>query len=202
MGAGGGEFVTLARIVKPQGRRGEVAAELFTDFPERFRERRKLQLLMPSGKRRGAELEDFWPHKERMVLKFAGVDSIAAAEELRGCEVQIRASERVELADGSVYISDLIGCVADDRGELLGKIAGVEFGAGEAPLLKIEHGGRELLVPFASAYIVKLDAAAKKIELALPEGMLELDAPLRVADKQRFASGAKAPQVRGAKRHG
>ena len=180
---GGEQFITLARIVKPQGRRGEVAAELFTDFPERFGERRKLQLLMPSGKRRYVELEDFWAHKERMVLKFAGVDSIAAAEELRGCEVQIPASERVELADGSVYISDLIGCAAYERGELLGEIADVEFGAGEAPLLKIGREGRELLVPFAEAYLVKLNAAAKKIELALPEGMLELDEPLSAEKK-------------------
>jgi 16S rRNA processing protein RimM len=181
--AGNGDFVTLARIVKPQGRRGEVAAELFTDFPERFSERRKLQLLMPSGARRGVELEDFWAHKDRMILKFAGVDSIAAAEELRGGEVQIPASERVELADGSVYITDLIGCAAYERGELLGEIAGVEFGAGEAPLLKIERRGRELLVPFAEAYMLKLDAAAKKLELALPEGMLELDAPLSKEEK-------------------
>ena len=189
MGAGSGEFVTLARIVKPQGRRGEVAAELFTDFPERFRERRKLQLLMPSGKRRSVELKDFWPHKDRVVLKFAGVDSIAAAEELRGCEVQIAASERVELANGSVYISDLIGCAAYDRGELLGEITGVEFGAGDAPLLKIEHQQRELLVPFANAYIVRLDAVGKKIELALPEGMLEIDGPL--SRKERAAQRGK-----------
>ena len=178
MAGGGDEFVTLARIVKPQGRRGEVAAELFTDFPECFRERRKLQLLMPSGKRRSVELEDFWLHKARVVLKFANVDSIAAAEELRGCEVQIPASERVELQDGSAYISDLVGLAAYEHGKFLGEILAVEFGAGEAPLLKIERRGRELLVPFASAYILKLDAAAKKIELALPEGMLELDAPL------------------------
>jgi 16S rRNA processing protein RimM len=202
VGAGSGEFVTLARIVKPQGRRGEVAAELFTDFPERFSERRKLQLLMPSGKRRGVELEDFWAHKDRMVFKFGGVDSIAAAEELRGCEVQIPASERLDLADGSIYISDLIGCAAYERSELLGEITGVEFGAGEAPLLKIERRGHELLVPFAEAYIVRLDASGKKLELALPEGMLELDTPLKEKERQQFASGARAPQSRGAKRHG
>jgi 16S rRNA processing protein RimM len=136
-----------------------------------------------------------------VVLKFRGVDSIAAAEELRGCEVQIPLSQRAELEPGSAYISDLIGCAAYERGVLLGQIADVEHAAGEAPLLRIERDGRELLVPFASAYIEKLDLTAKRLELALPAGMLELDAPLSNEEKRQFSSGAKAPGSRRAKRH-
>ncbi|HEX8925721.1 MAG TPA: ribosome maturation factor RimM, partial [Terriglobales bacterium] len=104
------DFVTIAKLVKTQGRHGELAAELFTDFPERFEDRRDLWVWLPSGERREVKLEGFWPHRDRVVLKFAGVDSINDAEKLVGAEVQIGREQRQELTDGAAYISDLIGC--------------------------------------------------------------------------------------------
>jgi 16S rRNA processing protein RimM len=109
-GVSSGEFITIARVVKPQGRVGEVSAELFTDFPERFAERRHLFALGATGTRRELELEDFWPHKGRMILKFAGVDSIDDAASLVGAEIQIPREERAQLEAGSFYVSDLLGC--------------------------------------------------------------------------------------------
>src|SRR5262249_30893472 len=145
-----GEYITIARVTKTQGRKGEVAAILLTDFPDRFAERKRLFLLAPDNRRREAELEDFWFHKGGVVLKFAGVDSISQAEELSGCEVQIPLRERAVLEGGSVYVSDLIGCAVSDRGREIGKIENVQFGAGEAPLLVIKgEGKKEHLVPFA-----------------------------------------------------
>ena len=170
--------------MKPQGRRGEVAAEVLTDFPERFAERRKLHLLAENGTRRPVELKEFRFHKGRVLLKFSGVDDISAAEKLVGAEVQITASERTQLEAGSAYISELVGCEVFEGGRKLGAIAAVEFGAGEAPLLKIDANGRDLLVPFASEYVKRLSTAEKKIELALPAGMLELDAPLSEEEKR------------------
>src|SRR5215467_11858712 len=105
-----GEFVAVAKVTKTQGRKGEVAAALLTDFPERFAERKRLFALDERDRRREVQLEDHWFHKGGVVLKFAGVDSISQAEELIGCEIQIPASERAELEDDSVYISDLVGC--------------------------------------------------------------------------------------------
>src|SRR5215467_7407764 len=98
--AGTAGFVTIARVAKTQGRKGEVAAALFTDFPERFATRKRLLLLETEargGGRRELELEDFWLHKSGVVLKFAGVDSISQAETLVGCEIQIPRAERAEL---------------------------------------------------------------------------------------------------------
>jgi len=83
------DFVTIAKVVKTQGRIGEVATEIFTDFPEKFAERKKLFALLPDDSRRELELEDAWPHKGQMVLKFVGVDSISDAELLIGSEIQI-----------------------------------------------------------------------------------------------------------------
>src|SRR5947209_16637315 len=101
------EFVTVARVLRPQGRRGEVAVELLTDFPEQFAQRRALSAVSGAGERRQLQLEDFWapvtgakPGAGRLVMKFAGLDSISAAEELTGCELQIARAERAELEPG------------------------------------------------------------------------------------------------------
>jgi 16S rRNA processing protein RimM len=190
-----GEFISIARIVRPQGRRGEVAAELHTDFPQRFAERRNLFLLMPDGSRRSAELEAHWLHKGRVILKFAGVDNIEAAQALAGSEVQIPREQRVQLEAGSAYISELVGCrVRDARsGRELGEIAEVVFGAGEAPLLVLHAGAKELSVPFAQEFLQRMDLVGKRIEVSLPEGMTDLDAPLSEEEKaqQRSAKGKR-----------
>jgi 16S rRNA processing protein RimM len=186
------EFVTIARVVKTQGRHGEVAATVLTDFPELFGKRRKLFALGNSGKQHGAadvarrqlELDEHWFHKGMVVLKFSGVDSISDAETLVGSEIQIPRSERAALGSNEFYVSDLIGCTVTDSGREIGRIKDVQFGSGEAPLLVIE-GEKEYLVPFATAYIEKIALGQKRLEMKLPEGMLELDAPLSQEEKQR-----------------
>jgi 16S rRNA processing protein RimM len=190
------EFITIAKVVKVQGRVGEVLTELFTDFPEKFEERRTLFAWLPSGERRELKLEDHWPHKGGMVLKFEGVDSIEDAERLKAAEIQIPAEDRTKLEDGSVYVSDLLGCVVVAGGREIGKVTNVDFGAGEAPLLVITPSGdrvsvpsgerkatKEYLIPFVEAFVTRQDLQGKRIEMQLPEGMLELDAP--VGKKER-----------------
>jgi 16S rRNA processing protein RimM len=184
------EFVTIARVAKTQGRHGEVAATLLTDFPELFESRRKLFALGDSSKQSGAterrrlDLDEHWFHKGMVVLKFAGVDSISDAETLVGSEIQIPRSERAALGSDEFYVSDLAGCTVTDSGREIGRIKDVQFGTGEAPLLVIQ-GEKEYLVPFAAAYIEKIALEQKRLEMKLPEGLLELDAPLNQEEKQR-----------------
>ncbi|HEX3091935.1 MAG TPA: ribosome maturation factor RimM [Candidatus Angelobacter sp.] len=188
------EFVTIARVSKTQGRHGEVAATLLTDFPELFETRKKLFALggnaaqsgTSSGTktRRKLDLDEHWFHKGMVVLKFAGVDSISDAEMLVGSEIQILRSERAALGNDEFYVSDLAGCMVTDSGREIGRVKDVQFGSGEAPLLVIE-GEKEYLVPFAAAYIEKIALEQKRLEMKLPEGMLELDAPLSQEEKQR-----------------
>ncbi len=161
-------------MLKPQGRKGEVAVELSTSFPERFAERRHVSALLPNGRRRSFTIEDFWPHLDRLVLKFAGVDSISDAEALRDAEIQIERAERAELAAGEAFVSDLIGCEVVADGKTVGMVEAVDFSAGEAPLLVTKHGKKEILIPFAAAYLVRVDVEGKRIEMRLPEGLLEL----------------------------
>lgn len=181
-------FLTVARVVKVQGRVGEVLAELHTDFPERFEQRRTLYAWDGGSERRQLQLEEYWPHKGGMVFKFAGVDSIEDAEKLLRLEIQIPIEERAELEEGACYVSELLGCVVvqSEAGEAeaeIGRVVDVNFGAGAAPLLIVKNeSGREFMIPFVESFTRKLELKAKRIEMQLPPGMLELDAPLSSAN--------------------
>jgi 16S rRNA processing protein RimM len=199
--------VWLARIRRPQGRKGEVFADILTDFPEKFAERRQLWLLAPdspqrdvSAQKSGApglasetretspvprearqiDLASHWLHKGGVVLHFAGVDSISAAEALKGAIVAIPRSERAPLPAGETYVGDLIGCalvdVAAANPVSVGEIAGVDFPAGAAPLLVVQSPSGEVLIPFAKSYLRRIDLDARRVEMALPEGLVDLNA--------------------------
>lgn len=181
-------WVWLARIRRPQGRKGEVFADILTDFPEKFAERKRLWLLddrAPSAPRE-VELLAHWPHKGGMVLHFAQTDSISAAESLKGIIVAIPRAERTPLAADEVYIADLIGCtlfdVAGTEGASptltsIGIIKDVDRTAGPVALLVVQGTAGEILVPFAKSYIRSVNLAAKCVEMALPEGLIDLNAP-------------------------
>jgi 16S rRNA processing protein RimM len=186
------EFITLARVVKTQGRRGEVAAEIYSRVPERFTEGMKLSALSPEGTRRELEVEELWPHKNLLVLKFAGVDSISDAELLLRCELQVPRSQRAQLESGWTYVSDLAGCTVLDHGQEIGCIEDVQFGAVEAPLLIVADGaGKKFDVPFAEAYLQGVDLAQKRVRMILPEGILEINAPVTADEKQEQAGQQK-----------
>ena len=172
---------------KTQGRRGEVAVERHTDVPDRFSVGLRLFALAQDDSRRELQIEELWPHKGDLVLKFAGVDSISDAETLIGCELQVPRSERARLEAGWTYVSDLLGCVVFDAGREIGKIEDVQFGTGEAPLLIIGAGSKRYEIPYAQAYLKSVDLEHKQIHMQLPEGMLELNAPLTAEEKEQQA---------------
>jgi len=182
---GGTEFITVARVAKTQGRHGELAVEVHSDVPDRFKVGLRLAALGNDARRRELEIEDLWPHKAHMVLKFAGVDSISDAEALVGCELQVPREERGQLEPGWAYICDLVGCDVIADGRELGKITDVRFGAGEAPLLVVQAGKREHEIPYAQAYLDNVDLEKRQIRMLLPAGMLELDAPLSSEEKEQ-----------------
>ncbi len=194
------EWAWLALIRRPQGRRGEVFAEILTDFPEKFAERRRLWLLSSISSAAGGEsgpvkaksapreveLIGHWLHKGGVVLHFAGIDSISGAEELAGLVVAIPKAERAALGDDEVYIGDLIGCALVDVAEkgtsssepvVVGEIEDVDRTAGPVPLLVVRGATGEVLVPFAKSYLRKVDLGSKRVDMALPEGLADLNAP-------------------------
>ena len=177
------DFITLAKVVKTQGRHGEVAVETFSDVPGRFAAGMRFFASPEGGKRRELSVTDVWPHKGHLVLKFAGIDSITEAEVLVGRELQVPQIERAHLEPGWNYVSDLIGCDVFDGDRRIGTVEDIQSGAGEASLLIVKSGKREVDVPFAEAYLREVDLAHRQVKMALPEGMLELDAPLTAEEK-------------------
>ena len=177
-------WIWLARIRKAQGRKGEVLAEILTDFPEKFSERKRVWLLASAGEPvREIELRSHWLNKSQaggVVLHFAGVDSITEAEALRGLVVAVPRAERAALGEDEVYVGDLIGCVLVDVAAVpertVGVIEDVDREAGPVALLVVAGAasGEEILVPFAKAYLRGIDVEGKRVEMALPEGLVEV----------------------------
>jgi 16S rRNA processing protein RimM len=191
-------WVHIARLIRPQGRRGEVLAEILSDFPDRFANLRNA-FLWRADKHPVTPilLEQSWLHKGKVVLKFAEVDSISAAEALRGAELVVSADDRMPLQLDQVYISDLIGCecldVAEDSStrHLLGTIKDVLRQERTADLLLVARpDGTEYEIPFAKAYVIQVDIAARRVEMRLPPGLLEVNAPL--TDEERRARDSSA----------
>jgi 16S rRNA processing protein RimM len=178
------EFITLARILKTQGRRGEVAAEVHSSVPDRFFQGMRLFACGTNNDRRELRVEGFWPHKGGLVLKFSGVDSISEAETLIGSELQVPQAERARLEPGWTYVSDLVGCLVFDGNREIGKIKEVQFVAGEAPLLVVD-GEKVYEIPFAESYLRAADLEHGKLRMQLPEGLLEVNAPLTEEEKRR-----------------
>jgi 16S rRNA processing protein RimM len=183
---------------------GELLADLFTDFPERFEDQRRV-FLAPTGfsgeasEARSAEVVSFWlpvgKNDGRIVLQFAGIDSISDAELLAGREVIVPKEERLPLDDESVYISELDGCTVYDGATVVGVVEDVQFpttadGARRltdaAPLLAVRSvEGDEVLIPFAKAFVVGIDIEAKRINMILPAGLIEVNRSTEATPDQK-----------------
>lgn len=170
-------WLTVARIVKTQGRRGEVAAELLTDFPERLAQRTEVWLWDGEGEPRRTRVERTWPHKSYLVFHFAGCDSMVQAEALVGLEIQIPRAEAAPLAPGTYWLDELAGCRVVDAatGAELGRVREL-ITTGGTPLLAVDTPrGGELLIPFAEEFCRRIAPEEKLIEVALPEGLRDLN---------------------------
>ncbi|WP_263374805.1 ribosome maturation factor RimM [Granulicella aggregans] len=191
------QWIVLAHLLRPQGRKGEVLADLLTDFPEQFSSSPRV-FLAPEhftgteSQARVAEVRDFWlpvgKNSGRIVLHLAGIDSINQAEALGGLDVIVPASELPELEDDAEYISDLVGCTLFDHANpevtlALGAVTDVHFTTTPdgcrrleeaAPLLVVETpSGDEILVPFVKAFLISVDTDAKRIDMNLPAGLAD-----------------------------
>jgi len=176
--------LTLARILRPWGRRGEVAAEILTDFSERLTTMREVWLANEHNAPRRVLILSCRIHLGQAIFHFEGVDTISDAERIRGLEVQVPVNERIPLGVGRYYISDLIGCqIWPEIAEApLGVVEDVQrageeqkSGQPEAWVLVVRAGAGEILIPLAAEICTRVDTAAKRIEVRLPEGLLELN---------------------------
>ncbi len=167
------ELVAIARIAKPRGLRGELVADLLTDFPERFDGLEYVTAVLSGGERRKLKIEEFWFQNERIVLKFGGVDSIDDAELLRKAEICVAETDAVELESDEYFDWQLAGCKVETiDGKQLGEVREVMRTSGTENLV-VEGIEKELLIPFAEAICIEVDVENKRIVIDPPEGLLE-----------------------------
>jgi 16S rRNA processing protein RimM len=169
------DLVAIARTVRTRGLRGELVADVLTDFPERFEETKTVFAITPDGARRELKLEKHWFQKKRVILKFAGFDSIEAAEVLINCEICVPEAEAVALDEGEFFDWELIDCAVETvEGETLGRVREVmRTGGTEILVVVAAKEEKDYLIPFAEKICVEVDVENKLIRVDVPEGLLE-----------------------------
>ena len=173
------EYLVLARITRPRGNKGEVAAENLSGGLRSFEPGRKVEVALPNRKRLELEVDSAWEHKGRLILGFAGFDSISDADRLRGAEVLVKRGELEQLPPGEHYLDDLVGCriVDEATGRDLGSVEEVYEPRGGVLLLSvIDEVRKEMLVPLANEICRDVDIESRRITVRLPEGMEDLKA--------------------------
>jgi 16S rRNA processing protein RimM len=193
-------WVIVARILRARGNKGEVAAEILTDFPLRLTRLREVFVGRADDKNepRRVSLRSCWlsqNHRRQAVFHFEGVHSISDAETFRGLDVLLPFEQRVALPAGQYFVSDLIGCSVFENPvlpptvssspcslaeapSLLGTVRDVQFSGEEisgTPLLEVETSHGEILIPLAVDICTKIDPAARRIDVILPEGLRDLN---------------------------
>lgn len=170
------KLVAVARAVKTRGLKGEIVADLLTDFPDRFADVAALIAIAPDGQRRMVQLENYWHHQARVILKFAGYDDVETAGTLVGCEFAVPEADRVELPQGHFYDWELSGfSVETVEGDLIGTVQEVmRIGGGVDMLVIRNNKQQEHLIPMVESIVLNIDSSRKLIRIDPPEGLLEL----------------------------
>lgn len=167
------DLVAIARLSKPRGLRGEIVADILTNFPERFENLKSVLLVRPDGETAEIEIEKFWFQKNRIVFKFAGFDSIEAAETLRGGEICVAETEAVELEADEFFDWELKDCAIETiEGEKIGTVREV-MRTGGTEILVVVGEAKEYLIPFAETICTSVDIENKLIKVDVPEGLLD-----------------------------
>jgi 16S rRNA processing protein RimM len=195
-------WVIVARVLRPRGNKGEVAAVLLTDFPERLTQLNEVYL-GASGAGRKAEpypitLKACWlsqNHKGQVVFHFEGCNSISEAEKFRGLDVLLPIEKRATLSVGQYFVDDLVGCLVYENflepsvvssspcslanaPAFLGVVKDVQFtgeGISGTPILTVDTSVGELLVPLAQDICTRINTAERRIDVVLPEGLRDLN---------------------------
>ncbi len=167
------DLIAIARLVKPRGLRGEIVADILTDFPERFENLETVLIVHPNNETAEIGIEKFWFQKNRIILKFAGYDSIETAETLRNCEICVAEDEAVELEADEFFDWKLKDCTVETvEGERIGTVREV-MRTGGTEILVVAGEQKEYLIPFAETICISVDVENKLIKVDAPEGLLD-----------------------------
>jgi len=168
-------FITIARIVRTRGNKGEVLVDSYTDFPDRFNTLEQVWLECGNERGQWLRLEFTWEHKGRRILKFEGFDTIGSAEKLVGCLVQVPGEQAVQLPEGTYFDHDLVGCtVVDIHGKKIGVVDYILRISGNNQLV-VKDLNREVLIPAVGSICTQISIEKKRIIVDPPEGLMDLD---------------------------
>lgn len=166
-------MIAIAKIVRTRGLRGEVVADVLTDFPERFDNLETVFAVKPDDSRQELKIEKFWFQKNRIILKFDGIDSIEAAETLRNWKISVPESEAVELGEDEYFDWELEECLVETiGGEKIGRVKEI-LRTGGTEVLIVEGESKEYMIPFAETICIEVDVENKLIKIDAPEGLLD-----------------------------
>ncbi|MFQ5789304.1 MAG: ribosome maturation factor RimM [Acidobacteriota bacterium] len=170
-------LVAIGLVARAQGRRGEVAVNPLTDFPERFDDLSRVFIEGVEGEPVALFLEWVRWQGARPILKFQGVCEIGAAEGLAGRELRIPEHELVPLPEDCFYQYQLVGCgVWDSRSGYLGRVEDIMVTGGTDVLVVRDSSSRERLIPLCRQICRRIDAGEGRIETDAPEGLVSLNA--------------------------
>ena len=166
-------FVSIARVTRPQGLKGAVRIRIDFDAPGLFTSGQRVTLSL--GERSvETSIEDCRPQHGRWVARLAAIESIDDAEKWVGAELLIPRAELPPAGDGTFYSFELEGCRVYGDGTYVGTVIGIEA-SGDADLLRVEDAGNEVLIPFVRAFLKNVDLEEKRIDMELPDGLVELN---------------------------
>jgi 16S rRNA processing protein RimM len=163
----------VARVARPHGLRGAFKVELHWPASTSLFELERLRLRLPSGEEREFELESVVPAGKALLVKLVGVEDRDAALALRGSRVLVERSLLPELAEGEAYLVDLVGSEVVAPDGPVGEVIAVEvYPSADALTIRCPDGKlvQQALLP---AFIARIDGAARRIELANRDGLIE-----------------------------
>ena len=168
------DSIVVGKVRKPHGVRGEVVVEILSDVEGRFGPGADVEIVQGSVPRRKARIAAARRTKGEAIIRFEGIENRDDASELRGALLEIARTEVPSAPEGSYYFFELVGCVCEDIRE--GELGTVErvLEDGGGLVLEINKGSETLLIPFVRAYLTEMDRVGRRIEVDLPEGLVEI----------------------------
>ena len=165
----------VGKIVNTHSLKGEVKVISSTDFEEQ-RFEKGTELLITRGNQvvKEVTVESYRTHKNNLLVKFVGIDSIEEAEKLKNLQIKIDSENIGELEENEYYFHEIIGCeVFDENGKSLGEISEILTpGANDVWVIKSQNG-KEILIPYIGDVVKKIDVENKKIDIEVMEGLID-----------------------------
>jgi 16S rRNA processing protein RimM len=166
-------LISIGRVLKPHGVKGEIRIEPLTDHPGRFRGLRRVYLTSPRGETKECIIRSVRTVDDSPLLLLEGYDSPERSRGLNGWLVQVPEEEAIPLPEGQYYRFELIGMeVESEAGEMLGRIIDI-FPTGSNDVYVMKAGRREVYLPATKEVIRQVDRKAKRMVIHVVDGLLD-----------------------------